>query len=112
MRRFGRLFFRSLILLTLLVSASYSPQEVGACPPYGRYDTYYDYGWTLNEIGWRDRSCGCGTYGTGLTNGLWKVSEFYDCDYYETYETLYYGRCNPGDPWTQRSGPTDYPNWC
>jgi hypothetical protein len=111
MRRFARLLLRSLIVVLLLAAVSYSPQDLGASCP-ARFDTYYDYGWSMNLIGWRDRDCGCALYGSGAVDGLWKVSEFYDCDYTEVLETRYYGRCNPGDPWSERSGPTDYPNWC
>jgi hypothetical protein len=112
MPQLRRWLFRSLLVVTLLVSAAYSPQKVGACPDVGRYETHYDYGWSLNQIGWRDYHCGCGVSGDGDTNGLWKVTELYDCDTFMTITTNYYGRCNPGDPWSLRSGPTDYPNWC
>jgi len=112
MRKYSRILFRSLAALVILAAVSYSPAQVGACPPFGRFDTYYDYGWTLNQIGWHDRDCGCGSYSGGSFNGLWKVSDFYDCDYQEVYNTEYWGRCNPGDGWTLMSGPTDYPNWC
>jgi hypothetical protein len=40
------------------------------------------------------------------------VSYFIDCDTHDVYSTIYYGRCNPGDTWTQLSGPDDCPNWC
>ena len=112
MRKSRRIVFRSLAALIVLAALSYSPTPVGACPPFERYEHFYDHWINPTEIGYWDRDCYCGTTSGGSTAGLWRMDEFIDCDTLDVYQTVYYGRCNPGDSWTMMSGPTDYPNWC
>jgi hypothetical protein len=111
MSRSKSIWSRIAATLFVLLVLSYSPTAV-ACPPFERYQVYYDNCIDRNEIGYIDRDCSCGTVSGGVTNGLYRIDHFYDCDLHDEYNTIYYGRCNPGDPWTQLPDETSCPNWC
>jgi hypothetical protein len=112
MRNIRKAVVRTFIALSILAALSYSPAPAGACPPFERYEEFFDNCQSRTQIGWIDRNCYCGTTSSGVTNGLYRVDHFIDCNTLDEYATIYYGRCNPGDAWTQLSGPDACPNWC
>ena len=108
---FRRTSLRCLVVLAVAASIAYSPTPAWACPPFERYEEYFNYCPDGDLIGTIDRLCGsCATITTGTTNGRYRIDHFIWCEDQTEYLTYYYGRCSTNDPWTQLSGPNDCPS--
>ena len=106
-----------LSIIALVVSFLIVPKwfviPAHACPPYETQTVYYDTcGPNKTEIGWRDRNCGCATFGDGSTAGNFKQVTTVDCDYPYGATVEFFARCSALSPWVEVSGYNDCAPGC